>query len=82
MPRFECEASIHFGYIVTAASEKAAETLLAEQLGPDWAIQCGQPDDIEHPQIEQGAYGTDVLCNGSVEGEEAEWAACQAHEGN
>jgi hypothetical protein len=64
MLRFECEASIHFYFTVTAASKEAAEALLAEQLGPDWGSQCDQPDDIEHPQIEQGEYSTDVLCLG------------------
>jgi hypothetical protein len=66
MPRFECEASIHFDFIVTAATKEEAEALLAEQLGLDWETQCGQPDDIEHPQIEQGAYGTDIVCIGPV----------------
>jgi hypothetical protein len=74
MPRFECEASIHFDFIVTAATKEEAEALLAEQLGPDWGTQCDQPDDIAHPQIEQGTYGTDVLCIGPVEDEEAEGA--------
>jgi hypothetical protein len=64
MPRFDCEATISFSYVVTAASKDEAETLLAEQLGADWEDQVGQPDNIEHPQIEQGAYGTDISCLG------------------
>ena len=67
MPRFECEATIQFGYIVTADTKEEAEALLAEQLGPDWAFQCDQPDDIEHPQIEEGPYRSDISCLGPVE---------------
>jgi hypothetical protein len=66
MPRFECEATIRFGYIVTAATKEEAEALLAEQLGPDWGNQCDQPDDIEHPQIEEGACSTEIDCLGPV----------------
>jgi hypothetical protein len=63
MPRFEFQASIHFDYVVTAAAKEEAEALLTEQLGPDWGSTL-QPDGIDHPQIEQGTYGTDILCPG------------------
>jgi hypothetical protein len=67
MKRFACQASIHFDYIVTAATKEEAEALLTEQLGPDWAGNL-QPDDIDHPQIEQGACDTEINCLGE-EGE-------------
>jgi hypothetical protein len=63
MPRFDCEATISFSYIVTADSEEEAIALLTEQLGPNWWGNFS-PDDIEHPQIEEGEYGTDIICLG------------------
>jgi hypothetical protein len=66
MPRFECLATIDFGYIVTAASEEEAKVLLTEALGPDWENLCSSPD-VEHPQIEEAPYGSDISCLGPVE---------------
>src|SRR6516164_10252943 len=63
VPRFECEASIHFGFIVTAATKEEAEALLAEQLGPDWEGNFS-PADIEHSQIEATTCSTDISCLG------------------
>jgi hypothetical protein len=66
--RFECEASITFTYFVTAATKEEAEALLTEQLGPNWETQCGQPDDIEHPQIEEAEFlSAGIICLGPVE---------------
>jgi hypothetical protein len=66
MPRFECEATINFSYIVTAANKEEAEVLLAEALGPDWDIQCSSPD-VEHPQIDEAPYYSEISCLGPVE---------------
>jgi hypothetical protein len=66
MPRFECQATITFGYIVTAASEEEAKARLTEALGPDWENQCSAPD-VEHPQIEEGPWGGEIMCLGTEE---------------
>jgi hypothetical protein len=71
MPRFECIAAIEFDYIVTAATKEEAEALLIEQLGPGWEGYI-QPDEINHPQIEQGGYSTDISCIGEEENEDGE----------
>jgi hypothetical protein len=68
MPRFECEATINFSYIVNATSEEEAKALLTEALGPDWENQCSSPD-VEHPRIEEAPYGSDINCLGPVEEE-------------
>jgi hypothetical protein len=70
MKRYEVEASIHYSYIVTAESKEEAEILLTEALGANWENQCCAPDDIEHPQIEEGPIGSDILCIGAEDGSE------------
>jgi hypothetical protein len=57
MPRFDCDATVTFSYVVTAATKEEAEVLLTEALGPDWASLIGSPDVEEHPQIEEGSWG-------------------------
>jgi hypothetical protein len=64
MPKFQCVATANFYYTVTADTEKAAQDLLAEQLGPAWGWNLSAPEDIEHPQIEEPTVDFEIDCLG------------------
>jgi hypothetical protein len=62
MPKFDCDATITFSYVVTAADAEAAVILLGETLG-SWD-QDLSPDDIEDSRIEGPTVSSDVSCIG------------------
>jgi hypothetical protein len=67
MPRFDCQATIRWDFVVTASSEAEAEALLAAALGDGWGLHIGPPDIEEDPRIEEGdTYDAEVSCLGEL----------------